>query len=137
MGSDRLTVGVVPDPVRHPHWSRFKAFLDPAAELGRNGPPEPLVGPHELVWAVYDGSEPIAAATTRMLVDDTAEVVLVGGVAQRRWLSLMDQTLSAWALDEGATCIRATGRKGWSRILGWTVIGSEGGMMRYEKGLAS
>lgn len=89
----------------------------------------------ELLWAVFEDGRPIAAATARVTTDRTVEVILVGGSGFRKWLKPLDELIGAWARDEGATSLRACGRSGWARVLGWKVLGSENGFVAYERDL--
>lgn len=127
-----LEIGIVPDPELTPCWSRFKAFLEPARVRGGL---DSLIGPHELLWGVFEAGRPIAAATARLTTDKTVEVILVGGSGFRKWLKPLDMRIGAWARDEGATSLHAIGRAGWARVLGWKVIGREGDFTTYERDL--
>jgi hypothetical protein len=128
-----LEIGIVPDPEQTPCWSRFKAFLEPAKARGGL---DTLLGPHELLWAVFEAGRPIAAATARWIPSErVVEVVLVGGEGFRKWLKPLDDMIGRWARDEGAVALRAYGRSGWARVLGWMVIGREGDFTAYERGL--
>lgn len=128
-----LQIGITPDPRRHPHWPQFKAFLEPAAAMG--GMPT-LLGPHELLWTVYDGARPIAAATARLTVEDNAcEIILCGGVGHRDWAVPLTDMIARWATMEGRTTLRVIGRRGWARVLGWDVIEERDGMTMIERTL--
>lgn len=93
--------------------------------------------PGELVWIGIDQGKVMAAATTRMLDQDTAELINVGGESLRRWVADMETLLCSWARDAGARKFVTRGRKGWLRFkLGWAPIGSdENGMILFEKAL--
>ena len=110
----------------------IERLLQPAANLA-DGVIER--GPAWTVFTVHDGAELIAAANVRRTVDGIAEVVLVGGTRFREWLRPLDDTIGKWARDEGCTALRAFGRKGWAKVLGWQVIGRESGMVGYERAL--
>lgn len=127
-----IEIGIVPDPEQTPCWADFKAFLEPARLRGRL---PTILGPHELLWGIFEAGKPIAAATARVTIDKTVEVILVGGSGFRKWLKPLDLKIGAWARDEGATSLRAFGRAGWARVLGWEVIGREGDFTAYERDL--
>lgn len=40
----------------------------------------------------------------------------LGGVDAYRWLHLLDDTVSAWAIDEGCSRMEIIGRKGWEKL---------------------
>jgi hypothetical protein len=124
-----VNIGIIAEPERHRDWPAIKAFLEPAAKRGG----VPVLEPHEEVWAIYD-PQLVGAATARLTSDGFGEVVLVGGRDFRRWLGPLDALLGEWMALEGMKSIRAYGRKGWRRILkNWTVIGSEGDAVGYER----
>jgi hypothetical protein len=128
-------IGIIPNPEASSHWTDFKAFLAPAAKRGQL---DTLIGPHELLWAVFDGQRPIAAATARLTEDNVAEVILVGGSDHRAWIAELDDLIGRAARDAGATCLRAYGRKGWIKTLkaqGWAVMGEADGLVMYERTL--
>ena len=130
-----LVVRHVADPERSEHWPEFKAFLEPARVRGGC---DTLIGPNEVLWAVLDGNKAIGAATARLLVDDTAEVVLVGGVRHREWIKELDDRIGAAAAEAGATHLRAYGRRGWLKSLcanGWERKGQRDGFVAYEREL--
>lgn len=129
-------IWVITDPENHPDWSRFKAFLEPARVRGGL---DSILEPEGLLWAVYEGSEPIAAATARLTVENIAEVVLVGGRDHQKWLNELSEAIGASAQQAGAVAMRAGGRRGWLRPLtaaGWACLGEENGFTIYERQLA-
>lgn len=79
-----------------------------------------VLEPDELLFAVMDEGECIAAATAWLGADKVVEVKLVGGRDYRRWLNALDEKIGAAAKDAGATSLVAFGRAGWARVLeGW------------------
>jgi len=126
----RLCIGILPNPTSARAWPDIAALLQPAADLADGI--IALAG--RQLWTAYDGRL-LAAATTRTTLDGWAEVELVGGRDVRRWLKPLDATIAAWAADEGMTAIRAYGRAGWARLLGWDVLGIDDGSTVYERKL--
>lgn len=116
-----LLVGVWPYSLT----DEIVALLQPAADLGG----ETIeYGPGWTTWTVHDGTDLVGAAHCRRTVDHAVEVVLVGGHGFRDWIDLLDERIGAWARDEGATVLRAFGRRGWARVLseqGWSVMPGE------------
>jgi hypothetical protein len=128
-----MEIGVIADPENTVYWPQIEAFLTPAAKRGNLAE---LIGEHELCWGVLDDGELVAALTGRWLPDERQiEVILVGGRDHRRWLRALDAEIANWARLEGATCVRAYGRKGWGKVLGWKLIGEADGFYAYERGL--
>lgn len=126
-----LLVGSWPLPLT----DEIIALLQPAADLGGERIEH---GPGWTTWTVHDGPKLVGAAHCRRTVDHAVEVVLVGGSGFRDWIGLLDERIGAWARDEGATVLRAFGRRGWARVLseqGWSVT-SGGRVTIYERGLA-
>lgn len=131
MAAGALTIGVYPDAKNSRYWPKIVDFLQPAVDQGDR----PMLLEHELVWTVHDGPELLAAATTRITRDGFAEVMFVGGRDYRRWLRPLDDMIAAWASDEGMSAVRAYGRRGWVRVLGWDVLSVDGGSTIYERRL--
>jgi hypothetical protein len=113
-----MEIGVLPDPERHPLWPGIYALLEPAADLGGVA----VLERDELVWIVSEGGEIKAAATTRMLVNGSAEIILCGGGEMHDWAVGLADMICRWAKDEGADRVRLAGRKGWARVLGWPEV---------------
>lgn len=131
MGRSPL-IGVVPDPEQSVCWETVKRYLTLAAERG----PVPLLTEHNLVWIIALGGELVGAATTRLCPEDGfAEVLLVGGTGYQEWLKPLDDEIASWARREGMTAVRAYGRPGWKRVLGWDVLGEDQGSTVYERRL--
>lgn len=132
-----IHIGIISDPEQNPNWTDFQAFLEPARERGGL---DTILGPDELLWAVFDGPKPIAAATTRLTEDGSAEVILVGGIEHRRWIAELDRLIGACAREAGASRLRAGGRRGWVKTLcaqGWQCLGERGGFTIYERDLGA
>lgn len=125
-----IHIGILPDPASARAWPAIAALLQPAADLADGV----IRLDGRQLWTVFDGRL-IAAATTRTTLDRWAEVELVGGRGVRGWLRALDDRIAAWAADEGMTAVRAYGRPGWARLLGWDVLGADGGSTVYERRL--
>lgn len=130
-----LSLGTFPRAENSPHWPRIVELLEPAAKRGGTAVWEP----GEVVWVAIDGGKIIAAATSRMLDAETAELIHLGGAGARNWLAPWNDTLCAWARSEGALRLITRGRKGWRRLnasLGWQVVDETkrpDGMINYQK----
>ena len=124
MESSPLRIGVIADPHNWTHWEEAEAFLEPARALGGF---ESVLEPHEELFAVLDGDELLAVATTWFSVDGNyVEVALVGGRDRHRWLAELDKVIGALARAAGAVRLCAIGRRGWLRelsALGWAQLG--------------
>ncbi len=76
-----------------------------------------------LLWLAVEGEEAVAvvlaAASTRLQRTDAGKVCVITACAGRdmpRWLVLIDG-IEKFARNEGCTCVRIYGRKGWLRAL--------------------
>ena len=116
-----MEIGIVPNPRQWEHWEQAATWLEPARATGDF---DTLLEPHELLWAVMDEGECIAAATT-WLGEGFAEVKLVGGRDHARWITELDRMIGAAAHEAGAKWLQAMGRRGWTKVLraqGWEVM---------------
>jgi len=68
----------------------------------------------QLLWIVWDGSEIVAAASTR-LSNGICTFTSCGGKNMRQWVKFFPQ-IEEFAEREGCR-LRISGRKGWERIL--------------------
>lgn len=126
-----LAIGILPDPTEAEAWPDIEALLQPAANLGDGD----INLDGRQVWTVYDWHRIIGAATTRLTVNGTAEVELVGGTDCRTWIKALDDRIADWARNEGMRAVQALGRTGWVKVLGWQVIGNVDGLLIYERTL--
>lgn len=127
-----LLVGIWPYPLTNEIIALLKSAADPAGVEIEYGP-----GWH--TWTIHDGSDLLGAAHIRRTTERVVEVHLVGGREAHRWLAELDARIGAFARDEGATVLRAFGRRGWARLLtkqGWAMLPLDDGGMAYERGLA-
>jgi hypothetical protein len=72
-----------------------------------------------LLWIAWNGSAIEAAASTSLQQTDAGKVCVItacAGAGMTRWLPLI-RSIEAYARDEGCTCVRIFGRKGWARVL--------------------
>lgn len=104
-------------------WPLAKGFIEAAAK--RTGLTEfcdiedAVLCGDELLWLVWNGENVEAAATTQLVARlDKPVCVLTacGGDNMSRWLPLLEQ-IETYARNEGCSCVRIYGRKGWSRVL--------------------
>jgi hypothetical protein len=131
MAAGSLSIGIWPYELT----DEIMDFLRPAAELGLCGIEK---GPGWSVWTVHSERMLLGAANVRRTTEPAVEVVLVGGHDCRSWIGELDRKIGLWAKDEGATCLRAFGRRGWVRILckqGWVAVRESRGIIEYKRGL--
>jgi hypothetical protein len=125
----------LPDAGNHPLWPAIKGLLAEAERLG-GIEAEPEL---DCIWIAFDGPTVFAAAATRLIPGDEAELRLAGGTRFREWIGLLDEAVSGWARDCGAYRLTMRGRKGWGRFarpFGWVALGADdAGRMIYEKEL--
>ncbi len=131
-GSDALMIGTYPDAQESKDWPAIEALLRPAAERGGITIEQ---GPAWTVWTVHRDGELIAAANVRRTVDREAEVTLIGGKGFREWLKPLDEMIGRWANQEGCKRLIACGRRGWTKHLGWRIVGQERGVASFERDL--
>jgi hypothetical protein len=126
----QLQITVVPPAVLDVVWPKAAEMLGKAvkttrprynvdslrAELDRGG----LV-----LWLVLDGTEPVAAFTTRIAAYPESRGLCmdwIGGERMREWLPLAQPLMEMYARDNGCTHLEGYGRKAWGRWLqkyGW------------------
>lgn len=72
-----------------------------------------------LLWVACDGPKIEAAASTILERSNdrlACVVVACGGENMERWVSLLSK-IETYAKQEGCTCTRIIGRRGWLRVL--------------------
>lgn len=119
-----MQVGAVADPLEWDRWPEAEALLEPARQRGDF---PSCLEPDELLFAVLDGDELLAAATAWLSADMYVEIKLIGGRDHRRWLRQLDEAIGAEARAAGATRLIGIGRAGWLRELrrmGWERVGA-------------
>jgi hypothetical protein len=117
-----VNVSYLPDPQQRADWGLIEALLQPAVDDGQ----ETFDPDIDVCWAIYDGGTLYGAATTRLRLDGDAELRLAGGHEFRRWIGLLDETVTNWARDAAASRLMMRGRKGWARFaerFGWDASG--------------
>jgi hypothetical protein len=78
-----------------------------------------ILNGHALLWIAWNGSAIEAAASTSLQQTDAGKVCVItacAGTNMARWLPLI-RIIEGYARDEGCTCVRIFGRKGWTRVL--------------------
>lgn len=114
-----MQIGAVLNPLQWDRWPEAEALLEPARARGDF---PSCLEPDEVLFAVMDGNELLAAATAWLSTENYVEVKLVGGRDYRRWIRLLDERIGAEARAAGATRLMAIGRAGWLKELkhmGW------------------
>lgn len=126
----QLKITVVPVSVLDIVWPKAAAMLDKAvkttyprynvdsirAELDRG-----LLA----LWLVFDGTDPVAAFTTRIADYPESRGLCmdwIGGARMAEWLPLAQPLMEQYARDSGCTHLEGYGRKAWGRWLqkyGW------------------
>ncbi len=76
---------------------------------------EQILSGNQLLWLAWSGKIE-AAATTQLVKGPVCVVVACAGHNRERWLPLFEK-IEQYAKDEGCTCVRIYGRKGWERVL--------------------
>lgn len=72
-----------------------------------------------LLWLAWDGERIEAAASTILETANERKscvIVACGGEDMSHWLGLIAQ-IETYAKNEGCSCARIIGRRGWSRVL--------------------
>ena len=78
-----------------------------------------------VLWLVLDGTEPVAAFTTRIAAYPESRGLCmdwIGGARMAEWLPLAQPLMEKYARDNGCTHLEGYGRKAWGRWLqkyGW------------------
>jgi hypothetical protein len=73
-----------------------------------------------LLWIVWREPEILACVITQIRPTKRSKVCYLsacGGRQRKLWTHLMAASIEKYARDMGCTKMRATGRKGWTRIL--------------------
>jgi hypothetical protein len=127
-----MLIGIWPDVQHTREWDRIVPLLQAAADRGDGT----IYLDGRQVWTCHDEcGNLLAAATTRTTLDGHSEVELVGGHSFKRWLIPLRDKIEAWSRDEGMRAVRAYGRPGWAKVLGWQVLGVDSGSTVYERRL--
>lgn len=117
-----MIVARVADPLSWDRWPEAEALLEPARARGDFAR---CLDPDEVLFAVMDGDDLLAAATAWLSVEHYVEVKLIGGRDHRRWIGALSDKIGAEARAAGATRLIALGRLGWWKTiapLGWAKL---------------
>jgi hypothetical protein len=68
----------------------------------------------QLLWLAWSGT--IEAAATTQLSRGVCTLTACAGHHRERWLPLFER-IEAYAKNEGCSCVRIFGRRGWERVL--------------------
>ena len=74
-----------------------------------------------LLWIAWDGTEVLAAAVTQLLVlprGKVCNIVACGGAHMDHWRAFIAD-IESYARCESCIAVRAEGRRGWGRALGY------------------
>jgi len=88
--------------------------LSAFAEIERD-----ILNGNALIWIAWNGRTIEAVASTSLQQTDGGKVCVImacSGAKMANWLPLI-RTIELYAKDEGCTCVRIFGRKGWARVL--------------------
>lgn len=127
-----LQIGILEEPYLYPVWPEIKALLKTAAIVTDS----PTWEPEHQVWVVIEGKTIIAAATTRLVEGNEAEMWHIAGHKVRDWLPQLDALICEWAAMNKAKRITCQGRRGWAKLsepLGWHVYHKSTDCWYYEK----
>jgi len=122
---DDLKFAPVPVEMIDTFWDKALEYLQPAIDTA-----EGKIKAYDLyldcqmsksvLWLVIDGSEIIAALTTRIVTYPNKRgyaLEFLGGKQMKRWFNLVLDTLEEVAKHNDCTHFEAYGRKGWQRWL--------------------
>jgi len=91
-----------------------KTGLSAFAEIERD-----VLNGKALLWVAWNGRSIEAVAATSLQQTDAGRVCVItacAGADMTRWLPLI-RFIETYAREEGCTCVRIFGRKGWARVL--------------------
>jgi hypothetical protein len=72
------------------------------------------------LWAIFLDGKPVGAFLTAFFEEETSfyvGVYALGGRGLNRWADLLGETMAAYGMQVGASCVRFHGREAWSRVL--------------------
>ena len=127
-----LSIGILEEPELYRVWPEIKALLHTAAIVTNS----PTWEPDHQVWVVIDNNQIIAAATTRLVEGNEAELWHIAGHRVREWLPQLSGLIEEWATMNHAKRVTCQGRKGWAKLsepLGWHVYHKARDCWYYEK----
>ena len=126
----QLHITVVPTEVLDVVWTQVKPMIEMAIKTTRprydiNSVRYALDNGELLLWLVLDGTEPVAALTTRIADYPHSRGLCldwIGGKRMREWLPMAHDIMRKYAYDNDCTHLEGYGRKAWGRWLekyGW------------------
>lgn len=129
--SEKLAFSAVPPAALDIVWPAAAGLLAPAVEFSKGRYTleqmwQDLQKQDLALWLVLDGTNPIAAMTTRILQYPACRVLgmeWIGGERMEEWLPQAQETLASYGRDHDCDQLEGYGRKGWERPLkklGWS-----------------
>jgi hypothetical protein len=105
-------------------WPYLKPFirkgLRAATDLTMLQIVEDISAGTDQLWAIFDNGKPVGAFLTALFEEPTTfyvGVYALGGRGLNRWADLLGETMAAYGMQVGASCVRFHGREAWSRVL--------------------
>lgn len=123
--TDQLHITVVPPQVLDVVWDKVKPMIELAIRTTRprydiNSVRDGLDQGELLLWLVLDGTEPVAALTTRIVEYPHSKALCldwIGGKRMKEWLPLAHDIMRKYGRDNGCTHLEGYGRRAWGRWL--------------------
>ncbi len=107
-------------------WGQVQPFIAAALEYAGGRQTEKTIADALLkrtmqLWTVSDNGTVLSAFVSHLINYPTGlracNVVVLGGVAYKKWLDQARIVIREWAKSEGCHKIEMTGRPGWEKIL--------------------
>jgi hypothetical protein len=105
-------------------WPYLKPFirkgLRVATDLTMLQVVEDISAGTDQLWAIFVDGKPAGAFLTALFEEPTSfyvGVYALGGRGLDRWAGLLGETMAAYGMQVGASCVRFHGREAWSRVL--------------------
>ena len=107
-------------------WSEIEGFIEKALKRGSIYTKQDIYAglmDHRMqAWA--DKTDRINAVLITAIVDDYCLLLTLAGKGMKKWLKYL-RYVEDWAKSEGCKEMRIHGRRGWSRLLGYDIIGKD------------